>query len=254
MNSYYTDLILYKTFADLRAESARGHIGIFWWIIEPILYMLVFYVGFSVMRREKGTHFVAYLLVGLLPWKWFASTLSVGAKSILNGGDLMQQVYFPKYIFPSVVMLTNFFKFMIVMALLLVLFVLWGSGPLLTWFALPGVILLQFLVMMSLTYLFASIVPLFPDLRQIIDNGLLLVFFVSGIVFDVSNAPPEFKPILYLNPMVTLTESYRAILLDGQWPAMKPLLVMLCVSILVGTISIKIMVKFDREYPKFLMR
>ena len=42
MMNHYLELILYKAYADLRVEAARGYLGMLWWVLEPVLYMGAF--------------------------------------------------------------------------------------------------------------------------------------------------------------------------------------------------------------------
>lgn len=250
----YLELILYKAYADLRAEAARGYLGTLWWVLEPILYLAVFYIVFSVIRYREDENFVAFMLVGLVVWKWFASTVAQGAKSISNGAGLMQHVYLPKYVFPSVVACTNLAKFLVVMLIMIVFLILYGVPPSIHWLWLPAVIAVQFTLALGLSALLAGIVPFLPDLRQLIDNGLMLLFFLSGVIFDISNAPPQIKTFLYLNPMVGLIESYRIILLEGRMPDWSVLSSTLLVSVFGIAAAMAVLKKFDKVYPKVVVR
>ena len=73
----YLEIIYYKTYADLRSEASRSYLGFVWWILEPVLYMSVFYLVFSVIRGQKDEDFILFLLVGLVSWKWFASNTNI---------------------------------------------------------------------------------------------------------------------------------------------------------------------------------
>ena len=80
--SQYLSLVLYKTYAELRAESARTYIGFLWWIIEPIVDMATYYLVFAVLLRNRTEDFVPFLLIGLVSWKWFSVSVTMGADSI----------------------------------------------------------------------------------------------------------------------------------------------------------------------------
>lgn len=248
------EISFYKAYSDLKAEAARGYLGVLWWVIEPILYMGVFYIVFSVMQHQKGEDFIAFLLVGIVPWKWFASTISNGSRSISNSAGLMNQVYLPKYIFPCVVMLTNSAKFLVVLVLMLGFLVIYGIGPTSAWFALPAIVLIQFAMMLAFSGILAALTPLLPDFRQIIDNSLILLFFLSGVLFDISGVPDAIKPYLYINPMVAILEGYRSVLISGQLPPVWPLMVVAILS-LVGIFAAKKLIdRYDRVYPKMVLR
>jgi lipopolysaccharide transport system permease protein len=251
--NHYVTLIIYKAYADLKAEAARGYLGMLWWVLEPVLYLCVFYVVFSVIRHREGD-LIPFLLVGLVAWKWFASTVGQGAKSIIGGVGLMQQVYLPKYVFPAVLACTNLIKFLVVLLILLIFLLIYGIYPAVSWLTLPVLVAAQFIMMLAIASLLASIVPFFPDLNQIISNVLTLLFFLSGVIFDISRAPEHIKPFLYLNPMVGMIENYRTILMGGQMPNWLSLGGMLLVSVLIMILAGILLTRFDRIYPKMLVR
>ena len=250
----YIELIFYKAYADLKAEASRGYLGTIWWILEPVLYLAVFYVVFSVIRHRGEGDFVAFMLVGLVTWKWFASTVAQGSKSVSNGAGLMQQVYLPKYIFPGVVALTNLAKFAVVFTLMLIFIVLYGIAPTLAWIALPVILAVQFMVMLAISGILAALLPFLPDMRQLIDNALVLLFFLSGVIFDIGQAPENIRPYLYLNPMVGLIKNYRSVIINGLMPDWFYLAVVLMLSILGLLIAKRLFDRFDRIYPKVLVR
>ena len=58
MNKRIRDIINYKTYAELKAEAQRYYLGVLWWLIEPVFYMLVFYFVFAVLFRRGTENFV----------------------------------------------------------------------------------------------------------------------------------------------------------------------------------------------------
>ena len=250
----YVELILYRTYADLKAEAARGYLGMLWWIIEPLLYLGMFSFFFVYIRQQAGGRIVAFLLVGLVVWKWFASTLPACAKSIEGGVNLMRQVYLPKYVFPWAAALTNFFKFLIVFSLLLGFLLLSGVEPTAAWATLPLLVAAQFFFMLGVAGLLAAVVPFVPDLNQIITNMLMPLFFLSGVIFDINRIPEPFRPFLYLNPLAVLIADYRTVLIDGQMPGWAGLAATLALSCVLWASACALMRRFDRIYPKVLVR
>lgn len=250
----YLELILYKAYADLKAEASRGYLGTLWWVLEPMLYLAVFYVLFAIIRHQGEGDFVAFLLVGLIAWKWFASTVIQGSKSVANGAGLMQQVYLPKYIFPGVVAVTNSVKFLIVLTIMLVFLVFYGIPPVLEWFSLPALVIVQFILMLAISSVLAAVLPFLPDLRQLIDNALVLLFFLSGVIFDISRAPEGIKAYLYLNPMVAMIENYRAVLIKGKIPDWSVLFIILALSVAGLVLAMWLFRRYDRVYPKVIVR
>ena len=123
----YLELIIYKGLADLNSEASRAYIGFVWWVLEPLLYMMAFYIAFGLGLRGGGPHMLFFLLCGLVPWKWFSSTVSNGSHTIQNNVGLMQQIYLPKYIMPWISLVTSGVKFLIILTLLVLLAVFVSS-------------------------------------------------------------------------------------------------------------------------------
>ncbi len=249
----YFELVLYKGLADLNSEASRAYIGFVWWVLEPLLYMGAFYVAFGLGLRSGGAGMLFFLLCGLVPWKWFASTVSNGSHTIQNNVGLIQQIYLPKYILPWISLVTSGVKFMITLGLLLLLALFVGHGPSVEWVGLPAVIVTEMLLAVSVASLTAAIVPLLPDLGLIVDNGLIVMMFMSGIFFNTHNLPPKMRAIVELNPMVAVINGFHDILMDGHWPNWIALAWVAAFSLVMYAIAYAILRHFDRIYPKVMI-
>lgn len=247
---HYIELIWFKACADLRAEASRAYLGMIWWVLEPVLYMVVFYVVFGVLLQRGGEDFIAFLLCGLVTWRWFGGSIVRGANSIPGNARLTSQVYLPKYLFPAIVVTTNTIKFLIVFALLLLYLGIAGVDWGWAWTALPLVLAVQLLFVTACAALLAAVVPFIPDLMALIDKGLALMFFMSGIFYDINRFPESVRVYFQLNPMAVLIENYRAVLLHDAWPDWQDLALVLLVSLLGLSAALYLLVRFDRVYPK----
>ncbi|MCP4696489.1 MAG: ABC transporter permease [Gammaproteobacteria bacterium] len=249
----YLEVVVYKTYADLRAETERTYLGFLWWIFEPIMYMAVFYVVFGLALNRGTEGFVPFLLIGLTVWQWMKSCFSHGSESILNNRALMQHVHLPKIIFPTVAIMTNTVKFVFIFLLLLIY--LWFSGYTigLPYLALPFLLLLELTFTVAITYIMAAAVPFFPDIRFIIENFLQAVFFMSGVFFTVSAIPAQYRDYFYLNPMAVLIEAYRDILMHNQWPDWKLLAIIAAGSLLGAVLGVYLIARFEYAYPKITL-
>jgi len=253
MLSQYLGLILYKTYADLRAETERTYLGFLWWVFEPIMFMGVFYLFFGVLMARGTDDFVSFLLVGLTAWQWFKSGLAHGGEAILQGHGLIQHVKLPKIIFPIILMLTDGVKFMFILALLLLFLWLKGYGVGTAYLALPIVVFVQFMLIVGISLVLAAVIPFFPDLRIVIDNVLQAVFFMSGIFMDASIVPERFHTLYYLNPMVNLIDSYRQILMHNTLPDWSALAWISLFSIICMIIGQRLISKYEYIYPKIMV-
>jgi len=253
MRNRSIDIILYKVYADIKAEAARSYLGLIWWVLDPALYMSVFYIIFTFVFHRGGAGFVPFLLCGLVAWKWFGSAVMQGTNAIAGNAGLMQQVYIPKYIFPSIIVLTNTIKFLPVFLILLCLLIGVFHGPYLSWVSLPVLLMVQMLLITSIVWLLASITPFFPDLRLVVSNFLTMLFFMSGIFYDISKLSQNIQVYFNLNPMAVLINQYHAVLLLGTWPDWMALGGVMLVSVAMLAVAYYVLCKYDRTYPKVLI-
>ncbi|MBK9162177.1 MAG: ABC transporter permease [Nitrosomonadales bacterium] len=244
------DLVFYKAYADLRAEAARSYLGLLWWVIEPILYLSAFYVLFVMVFQRGGPDFVPALLCGTVVWKWFASGLNGGGNSISSHGGLLQQVYVPKYVFPVIAMLGSTARFIPVFSLYAIFLILYGFPVQYTWLGVLPVMLVQFCLVLSLSMLVGAITPFLPDIRIAIDNGLMLLFFISGVFFNINEVHEPLRSYLLLNPMAGLIDEYRNVMMRGIWPDTGRLAVILASSIALGTLALALLKQMDHKYGK----
>ncbi|MEN8130554.1 MAG: ABC transporter permease [Pseudomonadota bacterium] len=249
----HLELLFYKTYADLKAEASQTYLSFLWWIVEPVLYMAVFYIVFGLLFKRGGDgDFIPFLLCGLTVWKWFDSTVRTGANAIRANVGLMRQVYLPKILFPTITILQNTVKFFIVLSFLLIFLQFYGLGIGITYLGLPVLIFVQLLLIAACVYFLAALVPFLPDLAQLIGNGLVMMMFLSGIFFPGSNIPQAYQPYFYLNPMANLVEAYRDILLFSNWPDWSALGWISLVSAFVIWGSWRLLNQCDRIYPKLI--
>jgi lipopolysaccharide transport system permease protein len=253
LNSHYRDLVLYKAMAGLRSEAARNYLSFLWWVLEPLLSMLVFYIVFGLLIQRGTEDFVPFLLIGLVSWHWFANTIKHSMTSIYGNGRLMNHVDLPKVIFPSVVIVMDLVKFSFVLLMLLLFLWLYGFDIGLPYLALPLVLGTQFLLIIGLSYLAAAIIPFIPDLRFLVDTLLHLAFFLSGIFYAGASIPEQYRFYFYLNPMANLIEAYRDIFMDNAWPDWTPLLVITLFSITVVYAGQRLIRRFEYLYPRMVM-
>lgn len=244
-------IIIFRVIAQLRAEASRYFLGVLWWIIEPIIYMAVFYVLFEVGLRGGGQEdFIVFLLIGLVFWKWFSSSLMTGSNSLVTNKGIINQINTPKWMFPAISFGIATFKFFITLAILMPFLLIYGITWQVSIIVLPIVIVIQAALALGGAIFLASVVPFLPDLTHIISNGLLFLFFLSGIFFEVSAFPEKVQKWLYLNPMLSMIEAARNVLMYAKWPSYINLLAVLAFSLVMLIFSLWNINRLNYAYAK----
>lgn len=243
-------IIWYRAIAELKSESARALIGLLWWIAEPILYMLVFYFVFSVGFRMGGPDFVPFLLTGLVAWKWFASSIQSNTNVFLTNQGLISQVDLPKYTLVLTNVLTATLKFAAIFSMLILFLLYSGYRPVFNWIYIIPLFVVLAMLATGISAIVAAITPFVPELKLITDNGIMLLFFMSGIFFDISERSVEVQEILLLNPMASWLINFRHVMLDGGVPNWGSTSVVGALGLVLLTLGILLLGKLDRKIAR----
>ncbi len=246
----YLAIIVFKTRAELKTERQRTYLGFIWWILEPLMFLGIFYVVFVHIKQVSTDNFVQFLLIGLIFWQWFKSSISQSSSVIIYQINLLRQVQIPAWLFPVIKVSANTVKFVIVFTVLL--FFLWITGfvPNLNYLYMLEIVLIQFLLINGVVLCLASVVPFIPDIRVIVDNLLLGMFFVTGIFFPISMIPEPIQSYLSLNPMVKIIQNSREILINNNAPNQMDLLYVLVIALIFIFIGMQLFKKFQNSYAK----
>ena len=230
----YRDIVFYRAYAELKAEAQLNYMGYVWWLLEPLLNTVLFYVLLAFVLEQQAADSVSFILVGAIVWQWTSSSIMASSGSIYDAGGMLKHVYLPKIVLPLIVLLTTTWKFLFVFVLLLAWVVATGHPLTAAYAVLPLLLVLQMLVNVVTSVAVAAVIPYFPDARIAVDALLRSLMLVSGIFFHIEKLPAAYHFYFFLNPMAILIESYRDILLDGHWPPwpMLSALTMVCVAAL----------------------
>lgn len=246
----FLELLWFSAYAELKAESARSYLGFLWWLLEPAMFMAVFYVVFGVLLGNTSPDFIPFLLIGLTFWQWFKSCVTHGSFAIWLNIPLMRQVRLPILLFPLTAVLSDTLKFFFIFAVLLLLLWLNGRPVTMSYLALPAVFLVELLLASGCALLAAAIVPFVPDVRFVIENALMALMFMSGVVFSLDTLPEPYRTWMSWNPVVGVLESARDVLMRGEWPDWGLLAQSTIGAIVLLLAGSTIIVKLSPRYPK----
>ena len=247
---HYKNLILHKAYADFRAEAERTYLGVLWWVLEPLINMCIYYLVFGVFLNRGTEDFIPFLLTGLVAWRWFNVAVLRAAKSVLGNVNLVRQLSFKKLIFPIIAVVTCSFEF--VFSLLLLFTFLWyyGYGLSIHFAAFPLLLLIELLFILGFALPLSALVPFVPDLARLIEYGLRIAFYMSGVLYAVTSLPPKAQAVLRFNPAIPIIDGFRDVLMYGRWPQWTDLFVVTSLSIGGIVIGLMLLSRFDLLFAK----
>lgn len=204
----------------LTGEARRYALGYLWWIVEPMLYVAVFYLVFEKLLQSRQPDFLYFLMVGKLVFIWFSKSVNQAANSIESNKGLMAQLNLRKEILPLAVIHQGLYRQLAVFSFLLLFLVVSGYAVTASWWWLAPLVLIQTLLTAACGLWAALLVCFRRDCLLLIQLGMLFLLFMSGVFWDLNAIPDERSRqwLLALNPLATLIDGYRQILLLGVAP------------------------------------
>jgi len=248
----YRGLIQSLVARELKARYRGSVLGFFWSFINPLMLLMVYTFVFTYVMPAavKGVdNYPLFMFCGILPWTWFASSLTESAGSLISGGNLIKKVLFPAEVLPIVTVTANMVHFFLALPILAIFLVVYHA-PLtageLAWF--PVVVLVQYVFTLSCALILAALTVHFRDIKDILSNVLMLWFFATPIIYPYFNSPVTMK-YLNWNPFAHIAISYQEILyFDGPFGHWKRLLALGVASVFFFLLSYWV---FDRLRDTF---
>ena len=223
----------------LKADGQRYFFGYLWWVLEPLLWVAIFYVVFDVLLATGRADFLAFLLVGKFTFIWFSKAVIRSASSLTGNAGFIGKMSLPKWLFPMVICLESLYRQLAVVAVMLVMLFVMNYEADIAWLWLLPLMLTQCILICAYSLLAAILVCIRDDLQLIIQLSMALLLFVSGIFWDVNAIVNEDLRdyVLLFNPLASLIDLNRTVLLQGAMPDLRALLVVLAhgVFVLVAT-------------------
>ena len=248
-------LIRYLVQADLKKKGADTILGNIWWVLDPLLQMLVYVLLVSVILERKQEDYPLFIFAAILPWKWFTTAVGDAITSVSSQDRLIKQLQFPKIVLPTaatVAGVVNFAFGFLALAGLLVLFYWHRATPYLA--LLPLIAVVQFVFTLAVAYAVSAVNVFYRDVGNVSRHALRLWFYLSPGLYGVATLQSiavnhKFLiEVMSLNPFFVLFNAYRAVIYDMTAPDWASLSILLVVS--VGLLALTT-VFFKRVEPSF---
>ena len=214
----YRSLVHSLILRELKARYRGSVLGFLWTFLNPLLLLGVYALVFNVYFRIQMEHYAGFMFTGLLPWIWFSSSLIEGTNAITSGGSLITKVLFPGQLLPLVKVGSNLMNFLLSLPILFVFLGFMGIFPGWNLCWLPLILLVHFAFIAGLVLGLATLNVFLRDIQHILVNLLTLWFFLTPVLYPLSQVPGPFKKFVLLNPAALFTLGYQDIFFYRRSP------------------------------------
>lgn len=207
----YRELVGFFVWKEIKVRYKQTIFGVAWAVLQPLLTMLVFTLFFGVLARlpSDGLPFPVFYFAGLVPWTYFANSVSTATNIMVEQQRVITRVYFPRLVLPLSSVLSGLIDLAIATGVLVVINLAYGFYP--TW-TLLGIIPFT-AVAVALAFAIgiwsSALNALYRDVRYAIPLLVHLWLFASPVAYATSLVPERWQVLYELNPMVTVIEGFR---------------------------------------------
>lgn len=213
----YRELIWALALKELKIRYKRSFLGFLWALLNPLLQMIVLAFVFSTILKMAIPHYAVFLISVLLPWTFFAQSLSYATESIVGNADLIKKVRIPKLVFPVAALTSNMINFLLSLIPLVLIVLVVQHRLYLTWLYLPVPLLALTLITLGATFFFAALNVYYRDVSHILQIILQIWFYVTPIIYPIE-ALGKYHWLVKLNPVVYALNGFRMGVYAGQLP------------------------------------
>ena len=245
----YRELIRNLTIVDLKNRYQNTALGFFWSLLSPFLLAMVLYFVFSHLFGSEE-NFAINLLVGIMTWRFFATSTSVSLYAIVGKPSLVTRVYIPRQILVLSSVLANLVSSLLELIVLLpIIFVLLGYLPA-TVLLFPLVNFVYFWFLFGAGLLLSSLFVYFRDLNQIWEELINVLFFCSPIIYPLTAVPDYLMPYYLLNPVTLFIGMYRDVMIAGDLPSLYSIGVIIGFAIAAYLVGSLVFSKLQRRFAE----
>ncbi|GFO55599.1 transport permease protein [Geomonas sp. Red276] len=216
----YRELFLFLAWRDILVRYKQTAIGIAWSVIRPLATMLVFTVVFGKLAKlpSNGVPYPVMVYAAMLPWQFFANSLSECANSLIDNANLLTKVYFPRLIVPAGAVVVSLVDFAISCVIL---------GGIMAWYRfvpdarivlVPLFLLMALAASLGMGLWFAALNVKYRDFRYVVPFLVQFGLYISPVGFSSSIVPEKWRLWYFLNPMVGVIDGFRWALLGEGFP------------------------------------
>ena len=238
----------------VRALKSSHHLTLLGWgwpVVRQLAQLAVLVFIFGQVFDLDVENYPVFVFIGLMAWSWLAGALSGAATSVLGQRHLVMQPRLPSSALPIVAVAVPLVDVLFALPVLVLMLAL-STG--LTWGLLicPLLLVLQFALLAGLAWLAAGVSVFFRDVPNLIGVGLTILFYLTPVFYERARVPERFRWVIDLNPLSTLIEAYRALLLGAPGPGAARLGAVAVASVVLMFVGHRVFVRLGPRFADHL--
>jgi len=234
----YRDLLFFLVWKNFIVKYKQTLIGISWAIIQPVTQMVIFSILFGRFAKipSDNVPYPIFVYSALIPWTFFANSISACNNSIINHAGLINKVYFPRLLIPLSAIGSQLIDFGLSFTVLIGIMIFYHFSVSWEFLMILPLIFLTIFTAIGFGTLIAALSGIYRDIRHIIPFILTIWMFVTPVIYPPSLLSSRYEFIIYLNPLSGIVTGFRSAILNQvfNWNSLAFALIMSCLFFAIG--------------------
>lgn len=250
----FRELLLTLTLREIKVRYKQTVLGSLWAIIQPLSLAFLFTIVFGVFLKVDSGNipYPIFSYSALLPWTFFATSLSFGSLSVINNSNLVGKVYFPKETLPLASVGAAFLDFLVASVIFALMMVVYKVPVGVNILYLFPITLILVVFTSAVTLFCACLVVLWRDVKFVIPLALQLWLFLVPVIYPFSHIPEKYRFFYSLNPMAPIVQGFRSASLGTESLDYKGLAIAAVLSISFFIFSYSLFKKKERVFADII--
>ncbi len=214
----YRELLKNLILKDLKIRYGGSLLGLAWSLLNPLAMIVVYSIVFKYIFRIELENYTVFLITGLLPWSFFSSSVGASTVAVISDANLVKKIRFPREILPLATVQFNLVQFLMALVVFFPALIFLQAELGWTLLAYPAVLALHAGFTLGVALLLSAVTVFYQDIKHLTEVGLMILFWVTPIVYDLSMVPERVRWLFKLNPLAVYITGYQDIIYYGRWP------------------------------------
>lgn len=209
------------TKTDFKLRYQGSVLGYLWALLRPLMMFAILYIVFAKLLKIGNDipHYPVYLLCGTTMWSFFTECTSQGIQAIVNRGDLLRKISFPKYIVVVSATLTAVINMLINLGVIIIFALINGVTPSWSWLLVPLSLLELYALSLGIAMLLGAINVRYRDITSIWDVIIQALFYAVPIIYPISMVAQTSDlaaKVILMNPISQAIQDIRYNLITSE--------------------------------------
>jgi lipopolysaccharide transport system permease protein len=214
----YRELMYFLSWRDIKVRYKQTALGAAWAMIQPFMTMVVFSIFFGNLAKmpSDGIPYPLFAYAALVPWTFFANSLTQASNSLIQNSNMLKKIYFPRLVVPISSVISGGVDFLFAFIVLVAMMLFYGFLPTFNIVWLPFLLILALVTALGVGLWLSALNVQYRDVRYVIPFLIQFWLFATPIAYPSSLLSEPWRTLYGLNPMVGVVEGFRWALLGAE--------------------------------------